>query len=455
MIAQIGEVLATYWRRAISSRFAMLAAIIPLLGIVEAVLVEKKQIAMALWMGIFGPALVALHFKQQIIQIQQRRIPNAVAPHVIVVVGFLVLWGVALPAARMAIGIWSWGALGFVVALTAMTFSLFAVQSARLLVLIIPLIFLSVFSSVQHWLEELCERRHEAFGLPLLAAGACGIAATLLSLLQMSEEDAGFFGWLDRRSYERYELRTDLAPGRQGFWEWLVSTLMARAERQAQLWPQWGRGSQWQRIRLWCAGHRIAFPLQLFTCISAYLFLFGVSVNQPAGQRAIVVKGNVSLILFFPVWTAAGAIWQQRKTGSIELLRPVGRSRLLIDTGLAYAYRMAVEWGVNVVAWCWLAYVLAVADWREMLSVLVLTAALLVLLFGLGAWVVRYIQFTTFAALFICGIVGVLLIGIISVKWGGSLAMFDARIWAAPGIFVGGALITWDAYRRWMRTEMG
>ena len=113
MIAQIGEVLATYWRRAISSRLAMLATIVPVMGIVEAVLVEQKQIAMAIWMGIYGPAMVALHFKQQIIQIHQRRIPHAVAAHVIVVVGLLVLCGVGLPAARMAIGIWSWGGARF------------------------------------------------------------------------------------------------------------------------------------------------------------------------------------------------------------------------------------------------------------------------------------------------------------------------------------------------------
>ena len=78
---------------------------------------------------------------------------------------------------------------------------------------------------MQQWLEELCEGRHEAFGLPLLAAGICGISATLVWLLQMSEEDAGYFGRLDRRSYRRCEPSTDLAQARPGFWESLVSRL--------------------------------------------------------------------------------------------------------------------------------------------------------------------------------------------------------------------------------------
>jgi hypothetical protein len=97
MIAQIGEVLATYWRRTISSRLVLLAVIVAVIGVFESVLVERKQIAMAIWMGIYGPALIALHFKQQIIQMRQRRIPSAVAPHVIVVVGLLVLCGVGFP----------------------------------------------------------------------------------------------------------------------------------------------------------------------------------------------------------------------------------------------------------------------------------------------------------------------------------------------------------------------
>ncbi len=153
MIAQIGEVLATYWRKAISSRLGMLAAIVPVIGIFESMLVEKKQIAMAIWMGIFGPVLIATHFKQQIIQIRQRRFPNAVAAHVIVVVGLLALCGVGLPAARMAMGIWSWGALGFVFALTAVTFAVFSAQTGLLLVFITPLIFMACFDWVQRWLE--------------------------------------------------------------------------------------------------------------------------------------------------------------------------------------------------------------------------------------------------------------------------------------------------------------
>jgi hypothetical protein len=456
MIAQIGEVLATYWRRAISSRLVLLAVIVPVIGIFASVLVEQKQIVMAIWMGIYGPALIALHFKQQIIQISQRRIPHAVAPHVIVVVGLLVLCGVGLPAARMAIGIWSWGALGFVFALTAVTFALFAAQTGRIYLLITLFIFMACFDSVQHWLEDLCQRRHEAFGLPLLAAGICSIAGTLAWLLQMSEENPGYFGRLDPRSYPRRDPSTDDAHARAEFWKALAWRLVAPPERQVQLWPQWGQGSLWQRIRLWRVGHVAWFPLGLLPESFAYLLVYGVGVMSPAGQqRSILVKGSAFLILFFPVWMVVNSMWQQRKTAAIESLRPVGRSQYLIDTGLAYAYGMAVEWGLNSIAWCGLAYVLVSADWSEMLSVVVLTAAFQVLFFGLTAWVIRYLRFTTFATLFAFGIAGLFLTFIIPIPWATGIASVGALRWVTPGIAVAGALITWDAYRRWMRTEMG
>jgi len=455
MMAQVGQALLTYWRRAISTRLVLLVVLVPVFGIVESAVVEKKQIAMALWMGIYCPILIALHFKRQLIQISQRRIPNAARAHVIIVVGLLLLCGVGLPAARMAIGIWSWGALGFVCALTAVAFALFAGQTGRLYLFVVPLIVIACFDSVQHWLEALCQGRHEAFGLSLLAAGLCGMGATLAWLPQLSEEDVAYFGRLDPRSYPRREPCSDDAHVRGAFWISLLSRLMGISEQQIPLWPQWARGSQWQRIRLWRAGHGTSLPMMLLPQSMAYLIAIGVGVMSPAEQRSILVRGNAFLILFFPVWTAVNGMWQQRKTAAIESLRPVGRSQFLIDTGLAYAYGMAVEWGLNCLAWLGVASVLLSVDWREMLGVVVGTGAFQVLFFGLVVWVTRSLQFTTYAALFLWGIAAMFLLAIVSMLWGAGTVSFAVPFWITPGIVVAGALMTWDAYRRWMQTELG
>ena len=90
-----------------------------------------------------------------------------------------------------------------------------------------------------------------------------------------------------------------------------------------------------------------------------------------------------------------------------------------------------------------------------MFSVLVLTAAFQVLLFGLGAWVMRYIQFTTFAALLASGIAADISHGVYLDSMGCRYRIVRRAIWVTPAIVVAGALITWDAYRRWMRTELG
>jgi hypothetical protein len=34
-------------------------------------------------------------------------------------------------------------------------------------------------------------------------------------------------------------------------------------------------------------------------------------------------------------------------------------------------------------------------------------------------------------------------------------ASLSELLWVAPAILVAGALLTWDAHRRWMRTELG
>jgi hypothetical protein len=156
MIAQIGEVLAMYWRRAISGPIAILAVsmlVFSITGSLAAIPVEPKEIALmqqqhillAIGMMIcpvfLGSAFVAMHFKQQVIQIHKRRIPSAVTAHVIVLVGFLFLLAVVVPAASMAIRTWSWGVLGLILALAAVTFAVFT-SPTPWTVLFIPFAFI-------------------------------------------------------------------------------------------------------------------------------------------------------------------------------------------------------------------------------------------------------------------------------------------------------------------------
>jgi hypothetical protein len=483
MMAQIGEVLATYWRRAILDRFAMFPAAALALGILAVAILTvaglaesalkltptdamhmelAKQLGMVICAGIVGPFLIALHFKQQIIQIRQRRIPNAVAAHVIVAVGFLVLIAVVLPAASMAIrwssGKWSWTVLGFVIALASVTFAFYTLLMARLLILIPTFIFICCFSSGRQWLEELWQGRHEGFGLLLLVAGICGLAATLARLLNMSEEDAAYFDLSDPRIHPRWQpSTTDVQPRAAS---WILGAAMP-AERQVQLWPQWAQGSRWQRIRLWSVGIvGIGWTFEVITLwflTAFFIVLFSSEyVWSPVQRPSITISGSL-FMMFYPSFCVVGALWQLRKSAAIESLRPVGRSQFLIEMGLLHTYRTAVAWAVLNIAWCVPAYVF-VSDtpvWaHQMFNLLVLSAALQVFLFGLVVWVTRFAgPSTTGLALFALSVTAPFPPLLTQYDWRN--ASLSALLWVTPAILVAGALITWDAYRRWMQTELG
>ena len=158
-------------------------------------------------------------------------------------------------------------------------------------------------------------------------------------------------------------------------------------------------------------------------------------------------------IIFTPVFCVA-MVWQQhRQLAAIELLRPAERSHFLVEMGLTYAYRVAMECMWANIAWCALAYVLAAGspDWGQMFERLVVMAALQVLTFGLAIWVMRYVWFTFLAAMVI--FLAALAIFSPLIDW--RTASLSTLLWLAPGIVGAGALITWDAYRRWMQTDLG
>jgi hypothetical protein len=464
MIAQIGEVLATYWRRAISNPFAMLAVSLLLFSIVgslaaipmepkEIALMQQQHILLAIGMMIcpvfLGSALVAMHFKQQIIQIHKRRIPNAVAAHVIVLVGFLFLLAVVVPAASMAIRTWSWGVLGLILALTAVSFAVFA-SPRRWTVLFIPFVFIVWFSPVQKWLEQLCQGGDEAFGLSLLAVGVCGIAATLVWLLRMNEENAGFIDLMElweTKRYSQFGLGAACAQPQAASWLYRLRTPSAR---QVPLWRQWARGSLWKRVRLW---NVVRTDGGWGTAIVLFLGIWGIASMESPDLRPSALPICAFYIMFAPVFSVAMAWQQQRQMATIELLRPIMRSQFLIEMGLTYAYRAAIECVRMNIAWCALAYVLAAGtpNWSQTLSALVVIAALQVLTFGLAIWMMRYAWFTLLAAMVI--FLAALLILEQFIDW--RTATLGALVWVTPGIVAAGALIAWDACRRWMQTELG
>ncbi|HTQ38258.1 MAG TPA: hypothetical protein VMJ32_04485 [Pirellulales bacterium] len=450
MTAQIGQVLATYWRRAISGPIAMVAVgllAFSAIATVASALDGTMTTEMAICTAFLGSAFVGLHFKQQVIQIRQRRFPNGAAAHVVVVVGFLILLAVVLPAANMAFGNWSWGLSGLCLAISAVTFTYFTTPTP-FVVLFIPLIILmACLSPVQKWFQELSQGRQEVLGVLLLTASMCGIAATLVWLLQLSDEGSGNFDLSDPKIYSRCDPRPEVSPTRMASFLWRFGT---PSERQVPMWPQWARGSLWQRIR------QRSVVLRTDGWFSGVLFFatfWGVSFLEPPNLRSSILIVCAFYMVFAPVFNVALVWQQQRPMTIIESLRPVGRSQFLVEMGLTYAYRAAKECLSLSIAWCVLAFVLSAGapNWSKLLTVLAPTAALQVLSFGLAVWMMRYAYFTFSTAL--CAFFVAVLMLTPFVDWRN--ASLGALLPITPGIILAGVLIMWDAYRRWMQTEFG
>ena len=393
MTAQIGEVFATYWRHTISKGFAALMVFIALIGLVQILLLPIKQIGPAVLMSLYGPGLLALHFKQQVIQVRERRLPNAPIPHVIVAVGLLLLMGLVLPVSRMAgSGTWDWGFPGLILSLSAAAFALLVLQVTWTWFLILPLIFAGSHSGVQQWIGELASGQHESIGVALLAVGISGIAGSIAWLLQLSEESPSYFRQADRQgtAFGKQVPGTDDAQARASAWQGHWIGPRAPSESQVQSWSHMAQGSIWQRIRLWNVGRSNGVPIWFTPAIFFVVFLaFGTASS---GAMHIRVASNALFMIFFPILMAVGISPQQREIMSVESLRPVSREQYVRETGLAFAYRLVGSWVLFSISWCALAIALASGepDWVEIIDALVLTAGAQVLLFGIVVWLMRY-----------------------------------------------------------------
>ncbi len=177
-------------------------------------------------------------------------------------------------------------------------------------------------------------------------------------------------------------------------------------------------------------------------------------------QRPIQLHGfRCMLHDVLPRFLCAESIWQQREAASTESLRPVGRSQFLKEIGLLYAYRTAVAWAVLNVGWCRAGICVCLRRARvesadvQFAGVVGSVPSVPLWPCSLGVaigWSPSPLPHKHFSHLpsgdhlYRCGshVIGVMY------RWTRCTGLRRAVVAA-------GALITWDAYRRWMQTELG
>jgi hypothetical protein len=370
MIAQqLQEVLLTYIHGATTDVRPLIAGLIAAIGAVIIATVPHKIVGTQAWIAMFGPGLIALSLKQQLVHLRERRVPNAVIVHVAVACGFLAFIAIGIPAIRMAIvGPWCWGYPGLVLALTGITFLATISNSIWFSVLIIPLIWSSFSPSVQKWTAELCRGQQEEIGIRLFLVGVGTIAAALIWLLRMTEEDRAYQTWWASKpgdTYRREAVSTAQSEAVRQMWGRRWFLLNEPSEATMARWPMWAQGSLWERIRLCEAGRSMStmlwfffFMLPMFMVIPMWLMKRRVDVNNPPG---------FFFSMIVPAMIVIGQWYQQHPVWGLELLRPVDRKRYFQESGMTLATWTALAWAMQTVGWILVAAIIALGvNWPKL-----------------------------------------------------------------------------------------
>jgi hypothetical protein len=172
-----------------------------------------------------------------------------------------------------------------------------------------------------------------------------------------------------------------------------------------------------------------------------------VDVNNPPG---------FFFSMFFPAIIVIGQWYQQHPVWGLELLRPVDRKRYFQESGMTLATWTAMAWAMQTVGWILVAAIIAVGvNWPKLWMSVLLTAATAFLLFAMGVWMMRYRS----VALWMLTLILTMLV---SSAFAARFELFNGALTnpAQAATFLGvvvliGTVICYDAYRRWLNTELG
>jgi len=461
MTGRIREILMTYVRRLSAPRAAFML-LIPLMGIFQLALMPLKTLSMNSWMILYLPALIAIHMKQQVIYIRERRLPSALGLHLAIGTGLVLLVTIGVPLLRMSItGQWSCGFLGIVLAGTAVVFG-GAITANPAFWFAIPLLIWATFvPAAQHWLTELFSGQHDDVGIALVATSLAMIWASMAYLREMTEENRAYHWRSDLRAadiYERGSVETAqsmaLRAAAKNRW-WSPRDPSDRAIAQ---WPILARGSLWQRIRLRDYGRRIPVGLYIammlfpvFTLLPQYF------IGRGAGG-AIIPTPAMIFPMLFPAYLVLAQFALQRPLWATELLRPASRREFVLGLFMTWGRQVAEVWLALAAGWIGVSAVLGLsaAPGPELWHYLVLSAIVQIFLFGTGVWFLRYRSKSIMTLYLLLGILAFSIIaGTLGTIYRNLTPDLVSIAIVCVAVILMSALITWDAYRRWMNTELG
>jgi hypothetical protein len=289
--------------------------------------------------------------------------------------------------------------------------------------------------------------------LPILALGVGGLALTARRLLALREE---------MREYTRTHMsyRSPFSNAEAGprampqinwdsWWiRWQFSQNVDELGQSTWNGTPSGKGF-WRRVKHRRAAYnnRVASLPRILLFTAMFAFWIGLSSHE-------TINFVGSFLFLVPAYTAFVQQFARWPTLGYESLRPARRQDFVLENAGAFAWNMAEAWLTMALAFALVAALLAPGLYKQGDVALVLTASALfqVLPMSIAWWFLRVRSTAILVGLAMCSGLTFAPLGIFTKD-----LLHVSPIWIAGGagvIVLAAALISLDAYRRWMRMDL-
>ena len=463
------QVALTYVRRPFSSSLGwLMSAIIPLmfvLGTKQLADIERSgsaPVILQLMPFMFLFMFSVLHIKEQFADARAHLTPGFRRVHIAIATAVTIVLAVFIPAVlTMCSGLQSVGLTALVVFLFGTSLWVMLVKSSSYLGIAFAVGWVAMITAPgQGCLKEIILGHFELQAIGLLIVG---ILITLLGgirLFRLNEDMPAYhtptsnrWAWSGRNSMNRQAWSGE---GRifPWFWDWIAERQIVRLTRHARR----ASDSRWSRICRWQVGMVSGWSLWLAILGAAILVCILTWWMQTDGSQSSY--GLVGMTSFFltaiPVSIAIVAFTRRAPMRGNELLMPVDRKTYVRQLGIASALRLLQLWGSMCIV-CVLFWLLTIPKplpAAMLASVVALSAVFQIAAFAIAFWIARYRSYVlnVFSIMFLVMAVHIFCIGFFRFPRPSDQMSIEIA-WPVGVMTLLGLLITYDAYRRWLKAD--
>jgi hypothetical protein len=461
------QVALTYLRRPFSSWFATITSIFIVCVITATALAEHAELkdswATQLMYFFCLFIFLAMHIKGQFVNARAHLMPGYHRVHATVAAIAALLIAVVLPTALS----WfmGWHCIGFVAVAVLLFGTVLWVIVNDATWIAFALMFgwsaVCITESGPAWFRELLAGHIDSQAVLILVFGIlitllAGIRLVRLNAESLTYDSTLRWNWdWSQKTRQGWNGEGRILPGLRN---WIRERQMARLTRLARQ----ASNSWWSRICRW--------QTEMITGGSLGIWIFGVLIYVQAAswwvltkspKPAAVMMGMTAFVLtFLPAIIAVAGVLQWRTFKlSRELLLPVERKNYIRQLGTAAALGHFQFWtGMSIALLLWWLLLGPRPLYLAMFGgILAFSAAFQGFVFGIVVWMARYRSIGRgFFVLFtmLSGVVASMQLASMR-RWSEGFPgqLPQEALWTAGVLALLGLLITFDAYRRWLKTD--